>query len=85
MIGSLLFADDIVLLANSKEDLKFLMGVVWEYSRKWRFNFNLDKSAVVIFEKEKSLLSGDSVRKFVNVEGIGFWGWLVQELTVHKY
>jgi len=51
LIASLLFADDIVLVADSREDLEFLMNVVWEYSKKWRFLFNLDKSAVITFEE----------------------------------
>ena len=59
-IGCLLFADDIALVAESRADLEVLMEVVWEYSRKWMFHFNLDKSAVVIFERKKKLLpSGD--------------------------
>ena len=49
-IGILLFADDIVLTAESEEDLQILMDITYQYSRKWRFTFNLNKSAVVIFQ-----------------------------------
>ena len=45
----LMFADDIVLIAENRLDLQLLMDITLEYSRKWRFNFNYEKSAVVIF------------------------------------
>jgi hypothetical protein len=49
-VGILLFADDIVLTAESKEDLQTLMDITFRYSQKWRFRFNLSKSAVVVFQ-----------------------------------
>jgi hypothetical protein len=50
----LMFADDIVLLAENKEDLQILMDITYRYSQTWRFNFNYDKCAVVIFEDTTS-------------------------------
>jgi hypothetical protein len=47
----LMFADDIVLIAENKEDLQIMMDFTYEFSRKWRFNFNYDKSAVMVFEE----------------------------------
>ena len=46
----LLFADDIVLLADSQEGLQRSLDIAWRYSRRWRFNFNLgkDKSEVMV-------------------------------------
>jgi hypothetical protein len=44
----LLFADDIVIIAESKEELQMMMNATFELSRKWRFNFNFDKCAVMI-------------------------------------
>jgi hypothetical protein len=52
VIGILVFADDIVLLAEGKTDLEKLMDVVWKYSQKWRFRIALEKSAVMIFEQK---------------------------------
>ena len=52
-ISILLFADDIVLIADNKKDLELMMQLTHEISRKWRFNFNYDKSAVMIFEETK--------------------------------
>jgi hypothetical protein len=48
----LLFADDIALIANSKEDLEFLLEFTFEFSKKWRFKFNYDKCAVIEFDNK---------------------------------
>ena len=50
-MSCLMFADDIVLLADSKEALQKSLDVAWKYSRKWRFeyNFGKDKSDVRVF------------------------------------
>ena len=50
-VSILLFADDIVLIAEGPERLQKMLDLVYEYSRKWRFSFNIGKSNVVIFQK----------------------------------
>ena len=42
-ITILLFADDIVLIAKDRRELQALLDVVFEYSCKWRFQFNINK------------------------------------------
>lgn len=44
-----------MLIAESKEDLEELMVMATEYSRQWRFSFNYDKCAVVIFNHKPKL------------------------------
>ena len=39
----LMYADDIVLLAETAEDLQNMLDVVTEYARKWRFKLNTKK------------------------------------------
>ena len=39
----LLYADDIVLLAESAEDLQNMLDIVTKYSRQWRFRVNPKK------------------------------------------
>ena len=39
----LLYADDIVMLAETQKDLQRMLDVVTEYSRKWRFRVNPKK------------------------------------------
>lgn len=50
--GILMFADDIALVAENKSDLLKLMDIAYQYSRKWRFSFNYDKCAVVVFNNK---------------------------------
>ena len=48
-IKQLLYADDIVLIANSAEDLQQMLEVVQDYSRRWLFEVNVDKTKVLVF------------------------------------
>ena len=50
----LMYADDIVLLAESARDLQNMLDVVTAYSRRWRFRLNpkKGKSEVMIFGKK---------------------------------
>ena len=48
-ISILLYADDIVLLADSVTDLKLGMKIATEWGKKWQCSFNQSKSKVVIF------------------------------------
>ena len=47
----LMYADDIVLLAESARDLQSMLDVVTSYSKRWRFRLNpkKGKSEVMIF------------------------------------
>ena len=49
----LLFADDIVLIAENAKMLQRMLDVVYQYSRKYRFKFNKEKSNVMIFGKHR--------------------------------
>ena len=50
----LLYADDIVLFAETKKDLQNMLDIVTSYSKKWRFRVNpkKGKSEVMIFGKK---------------------------------
>ena len=61
-LNGLLFADDFVGLSDSKEGLQNMINVVHAYSKKWRFEANVTKSAVVVFRDEKTF------------DGEWFWG-----------
>ena len=49
----LMYADDIVLLAESAEDLQRMLDVVTAYSTQWRFRLNpkKGKSEVMLWQK----------------------------------
>jgi exonuclease III len=46
-LQSLLFADDIVLMAENLEDLQKMIDSLARYSRKWRFQENLGKCGIM--------------------------------------
>ena len=48
-INSLLYADDIVLMAENRYQLQEMLDVVAAYAKKWRFELNPKKSEVVVF------------------------------------
>ena len=49
-MSDLLFANDLVGLSETGPALQILIGVVYNYSKRWRFEANV-KSSVVIFSK----------------------------------
>ena len=51
----LLFADDIAICAGSRQELQTLLDIVYQYSVKWRFKFNIAKSNVMVIKKTKGL------------------------------
>ena len=48
-INSLLYADDIVILANSKEALQTFLDILDNFCTSWKLHINTDKSKVVVF------------------------------------
>src|SRR6478609_2136328 len=52
-LGTLLYADDIVLLAEDARSLQRMLDTVTNYVRKWRFELNPKKSQVVVFTKKQ--------------------------------
>jgi len=48
-MGALMFADDYVGICESGEELQSMIDALYMYSRKYRFNANVSKCAVVVF------------------------------------
>ena len=53
-INSLLYADDIVLMAENRYQLQEMLDVVAAYAKKWRFELNPRKSEVVVFGSKRA-------------------------------
>ena len=47
----LLYADDTILLSESKENLQLLLDKFLEYCNKWKLKVNVDKTKIMIFSK----------------------------------
>jgi len=52
-MGMLKFADDMVLIADTEEELDMMMKVFWDYTRRWRIIPHPDKTKVVVFGGDK--------------------------------
>ncbi len=48
-LNILLFADDIVLIADSPQSLQHMLDIMSKWCSKWRLNINIDKRKVVHF------------------------------------
>ena len=48
----LMFADDMVLLAEGEEELQRMMDRVKEYCDKWRLEVNVSKTKVMVVSKD---------------------------------
>ena len=53
-ISILLYADDMVLLANNENELQYMLNAVFEWSRKWRLKVNVPKSNIIHFPTKTS-------------------------------
>ena len=70
----LMYADDIVLMSETKRDLQNMLDVVTTYSKKWRFRLNPKK---VIFGRKPRKTGEDRIWKLAGEE--------VQETESYKY
>ena len=59
------YADDLATACISKRRLDYVLEMVYEYSRKWRFDFNSGKSAIMVYgEKGRDNTRNASNRVF---------------------
>ena len=50
-LSTLLFADDFLGVAETRSVLQSVIDIVDNYSKRWHFEANVKKHAVVIFQK----------------------------------
>ena len=58
-INNLVFADDLAIFSLSKEDLQKQVSILEQYSNEWGLELNLNKTKIMTFEKQGSI-----IRKF---------------------
>ena len=70
IINCLLFADDIVLIGKTEDELQALLDVASEFASKWNLKFNASKSKVLItgkkLDRNKQWFLGGNVIDEVN-------------------
>ena len=52
-LNCLFYADDLVLIAKSREDLQKLIDSLYEYSNKWFLGVNIKKTKTLLFSKKR--------------------------------
>jgi hypothetical protein len=60
-VSILMFADDIVLLSESEDNLQFLLNYTKEWCQKWRLKINISKTKAMHFRKKRQTRT---MRKF---------------------
>ena len=76
-LGACFFADDIVLLARSGEELQKMLDVVGDYGVRWRIRFNPGKCGVLVVgqKKQKTLwkLGKETIGEVDEYKYLGVW------------
>ena len=49
------YADDIVIFANSKEELQLSLDALYEYCQRWKMIVNNNKTKVMVYRKSGRL------------------------------
>ena len=58
-LNALMYADDLILLSQSKEDLQKKVDILEAYCNKWKLNINEKKSKVMVFNRGNKLIKTD--------------------------
>ena len=65
ILNALLYADDIALMAESENDLQYMLNIVHEFACKWNLKFNASKSKILVIgkrtDKNKKWHLGDNL------------------------
>jgi endonuclease/exonuclease/phosphatase family metal-dependent hydrolase len=66
-LGSLSYADDLILMSNTKHGLDNMMKNAYEFARRWRFSFSLSKTKCIVFgeSKRKNAINQQSRRFYL--------------------
>ena len=54
ILNSLLFADDIVLIADTESNLEKLLHITYKFAKKWNLKINQSKSKIMVIGKRLS-------------------------------
>ena len=88
-LSALLYADDIVLIAEHRYALQAMLDVVSKYAHKWRFELNGKKSEVVVFGEKypprnvQWKLGGQTIKQVTKYKYLGIE--LTRTLKWHVY
>ena len=81
---SLLYADDIVVLAENEDDLDQLIQAVRDYQRLWRFQMNMSKTKKVTFGPRARLKAKDGQLDIERTDSYRYLGLSLQRTSSWK-
>ena len=82
IIDIILYADDILLLSNTKEGLQKMLDVTQKYGEKWEIKFNPDKTTFMVFGEKKK----DKKKQPNNSDAnLIFDGTIIKRVKTMKY
>ena len=82
-ISCLLFADDVVLISESKDGLQRALNKIKEYSDKWALTINTEKSKIMIFNKAGKLCKSDLKLGDKYLENVNIYTYLGIDITTN--
>ena len=62
-LGSPAYADDIVLLSNTKSGLTRMMYYMYEYGRQWSLSFSPTKTKCLVFGETRASKSAAKIKR----------------------
>ena len=74
--GGLMYADDIVLMAESSAELQEMLDMVGSYAQRWKFRFNARKSKTMVVGTsggESWSISGEVMEEVEAFKYLGVW------------
>ena len=75
-VSCLLYADDLVLLSESKEGLQEVLNTLDKYSKDWFLEVNLKKTKCLVFSKSRANIS---------IEPFKLWGYTLEFCSEYCY
>jgi len=90
-LNNFCFADDAVLVAESRRDLQVLLNAAEKYANSWKLSFNVSKCKVMVFNRKAAspalLLDGKGLEEVKQYKYLGVWfdgrvSWKLHKTTV---
>ena len=69
-LNTLMYADDLILISRSKEDLQKKIDILHEYCLKWKLNINTKKTKIMVFNRGNKLINADIKLNGVSLENV---------------
>ena len=79
IVNTLMYADDLIVLAHTEEELQEKINALLVYCRQWKLEINVQKTKMMIFNRGNKLMKGNCmigneyIESVKTVKYLGFW------------